>query len=128
MRKVKSYRPCSSTFSNHYINLIIFHCWIQYFLNLSVKSVNLINKENITLTQVVKYSCHISRLLDCRTGCNLDINPHFISNNSCQSCLSKSRRSIEKHMVKCLSSFLCCLNIYFKITLNLILSNIVIER
>ena len=127
LRQIQTDTAGRSSFSNHNINGIIFHCRIQHFLHLPVQSMDLIHKKNISLLQVIEDRRHLTRLLNSRTAGHLQMCPHLIGNNACQRGLTKSGRSIEQHVIQCFSSGFCRLNINLQIIFCFFLTDILVQ-
>ena len=115
------------TFTGDNIYCKVLHRRIEDFLYTSVKAVNFVNKKHITLVKVCKDCRQVSRLFDCRAGCNADVHTKLICNYLGKCGFAQSGRAVEKHMVKWLLPLNCRLDIHLQIFLNLFLSDIVLK-
>ena len=66
MRQRKPYTFCIALFSKHNVYCKVFHCRIKHLFNLTVQPMNFVDKEHITLLQMIQDCRHITRLLNGR--------------------------------------------------------------
>ena len=64
---------------------------------------DLINEQYVSSLKGSEKTGKVARLVKDGTGGYLHVNPHLISYNMSQCCLTETRRAMEKHMVKSLS-------------------------
>ena len=127
LRQIQADRARRRAFSDHDINRKILHRWVKNLLDLAVQAVDLINKQDVALLQIVKDRCHLTRFFDRRAARYLHMGSHLICNDARQRCFSKSRRAVKQHMIENITSLFCCFNIYFQVLFRLFLSDVVVQ-
>ena len=67
MRQLKPYGSGRRALSYHDINGIILKSRIEYFLNLPLQTVYLIDEEQVTLLKIIQYGGHLAGFFNGRT-------------------------------------------------------------
>ena len=126
-RKIQTDGSGRGTLADHDINRKILHCRIEYLLHLTVQTMNLIHKKDISLLKVIQNGRHLSGFLDCRSGGHLHMSSHLIGNDSGQSSLTQTRRTVKKDVIQCIMPLFGSFYIYFECILGFFLTNVFIK-
>ena len=99
-RQIQLDRPCSWPFTNHDIQLIVFHGRIEHFLHRRTQAMDLVDKQDVTFLEVGEHGSQVSGLFQYRAGRRLDRDTHLIGNDVGQSGFTKPGRAENQHMIQ----------------------------
>ena len=74
---------------------------------------NFIDKQKITLLQIVQNCSHFAGLFDRRTAGYLHVDAHFVGDNPRKRRLSKTGRSVKQNVIQRIMALLCRFDINF---------------
>ena len=84
----------------HNINAIVLHRRVKIFLDDRTEAVNLVDKKHIVLLERGQDACQVARLIQHRTGGNLEAHAQLVGNDVRERCLSQTWRPVEQYMVQ----------------------------
>ena len=125
--QIESHRSRRRTLADHDIEFIVLHRRVKHLLNRSPQPVNFIDKQHVTISQICQNARQIPRLFDRWTTRHADLRAHLIRNHRRHRRLAQPRRTIQQHMVHRLATFFRRLDRQTKISLQPLLSDIVIK-
>jgi len=114
--------------SDHDIDLEVFHRRVEYLLDLRFQSMDLVDEENFSFSQTREKRDDICLFLDRRSTRRLDTRPHLMCDDGGYRRLPESGRSIEEDMLKGILPDLRTLDCDLEMIFHRRLSDIFIER
>ena len=107
--QIHLHRPGTRPLSNNKIKLIVLHCGIENFLDHMIKTMNLIDKKDISLLQTGKYRRKIPLFFNDRPRGDLNAGTHLICYDIGKCRFAKTWKTVEEYMIQGFSPAYCCL-------------------
>ena len=92
--------PRARTLANNQVHAKIFHRRVQHFFHRRLQTVNFIQEEDFFFFERGQYRGQVAFALQQRAGAGFDRHVQFVGDDLRQRGLSKTRRSVEQHVVQ----------------------------
>ena len=126
-RKVRQVEPDgvrAGALADDDVDGVVLHRGIEDLLHRAVEAVDLIDKENVVLTQVGQKRREVARLFDGGAGGDADVAAERCRERRRQRGFAQAGRAVEQHVVQGLSPLLGGLDEHGQVVLRLLLADI----
>ena len=128
MRQVEPDGVRAGALADDDVDGVVLHRGIEDLLHRAVEAVDLIDKENVVLTQVGQKRREVARLFDGGAGGDANVDAHLGGDDARERRFAEARRAVEQNVVERLIAPLCRLDEDGEVALGLLLPDVFAER
>ena len=126
-RQIQTDRTSRRTFAQHDVELEVLHRGIKDLFDRATEAMDLVDEQDIALTEPGEERGEITRPFECRTGGDVQSHAELRSNDAGERGLSEARRTGEQQMIDSLLTPPCRLEDDAEVLLELTLTHELVE-